>query len=91
MPAWVLDQPFAPTPFVLTEQHAAEFGQPVGAVLEYAQDRFAVGDRQRHDTPASQRRSRLTHRFRLPSDRIKYTPSPSVPFLRSNPPVPAMV
>ena len=43
------DEPFGQSPLVFEEQDAAELRKPVGAVLEGAEDRSPVGDRERDD------------------------------------------
>ena len=43
------DESYRHSPFVLEEQDASKLRQPVRAVLKRTQDRFPVGDRQRHD------------------------------------------
>ena len=43
------DETFRPSPFALEEEDASKLRKPVRAVLKHAQDRFPVGDRQRHD------------------------------------------
>jgi hypothetical protein len=40
---------FRQSPFLFEQQNASKLRKPVRAVLEHAQDRFPVGDRQRHD------------------------------------------
>ncbi len=43
------DETFRQSPFVFEEQDASKLRKPVWAVLERTEDRFPVGDRQRHD------------------------------------------
>lgn len=44
-----LDEPVAPTTLVLCEQHAAELREANGRIIEQAQNRFSIGDRESNE------------------------------------------
>ena len=46
----VANEPFSQSPFVFEEQDASEFREPVGAVLEGAENGFPVADSEHDDT-----------------------------------------
>jgi hypothetical protein len=48
-----LHEPFARAPLVLSDQHTSELAELVGAILERAEDRLAVRDRESNDAPVS--------------------------------------
>jgi hypothetical protein len=51
MAARRLHEPLAHPPLMLTQQDAAPLGEPVGRIVEHAEDRRAIGDRERGAPP----------------------------------------